>query len=401
MMNIDKSAGALQEQPPAMAHEEGPLMSNTNRSRRTGIEDRRDAAGHMQYRGHAYDRRAKKKLRGEWTYNLAEAVSWRKQTLAALDAGAILAADGPTVRDAGLAWMDRAEAGEIVNRSGDPYKPSALRGYRRDLEQRIIPALGPSKLADVKLGDLQRLAERWRMEGMSASSIRNAFLPLRAIYRYHAAVDGLTANPTRGLQLPAVRGRRDRIASPKEAAALLAALPEGERAVWGTAFYGGLRRGELRALPWEDVNLARGVIHVRAGWDDLEGLVGTKSRAGERVVPINARLRDLLVEHGLQTRRSTGLVFGRDAELPFSPGTVSKRAAKAWKKAKLSGVTLHEARHTFASLMIAAGANAKQVQAYMGHASIAITYDLYGHLLPGDEAHAAALLDAYLDEHEE
>ena len=73
----------------------------------------------------------------------------------------------------------------------------------------------------------------------------------------------------------------------------------------------------------------------------------------------------------------------------------------AWEVAGLSGLTLHEARHTFASLMIAAGANAKQIQTYMGHASISITYDLYGHLLPGDEAQAAALLDAYLDEHEE
>jgi integrase len=58
---------------------------------------------------------------------------------------------------------------------------------------------------------------------------------------------------------------------------------------------------------------------------------------------------------------------------------------------------LHECRHTFASLMIAAGVNAKALSTYMGHANIATTIDKYGHLMPGNEAEAAGLLDAYLD----
>jgi integrase len=58
---------------------------------------------------------------------------------------------------------------------------------------------------------------------------------------------------------------------------------------------------------------------------------------------------------------------------------------------------LHECRHTFASLMIAAGVNAKALSTYMGHAGIQITLDLYGHLMPGNESEAAAQLDAYLD----
>lgn len=57
---------------------------------------------------------------------------------------------------------------------------------------------------------------------------------------------------------------------------------------------------------------------------------------------------------------------------------------------------LHEARHTFASLMIAAGVNAKALSTYMGHSSIMITLDRYGHLMPGNEEQAAGLLDAYL-----
>jgi integrase len=61
-----------------------------------------------------------------------------------------------------------------------------------------------------------------------------------------------------------------------------------------------------------------------------------------------------------------------------------------------TGIGLHEARHTFASLMIAAGVNAKALSTYMGHATISITLDRYGHLMPGNESEAAGTLDAHL-----
>ena len=70
---------------------------------------------------------------------------------------------------------------------------------------------------------------------------------------------------------------------------------------------------------------------------------------------------------------------------------------KAWRRADLKTITLHDARHTFASLMIAAGVNARALCSYMGHASVTITFDRYGHLMPGNEDEAATLLDAYLE----
>jgi integrase len=81
---------------------------------------------------------------------------------------------------------------------------------------------------------------------------------------------------------------------------------------------------------------------------------------------------------------------------PFDPGKLTKRADRAWAAAGLERITLHECRHTFASLMIAAGVNAKTLQTFMSHANISITLDRYGHLMPGSEAEGARLLDAYL-----
>jgi integrase len=81
---------------------------------------------------------------------------------------------------------------------------------------------------------------------------------------------------------------------------------------------------------------------------------------------------------------------------PFVSDTLSKHATKVWKAAGLAPITLHECRHTFASMMIAAGVNAKALSRYMEHHSIVIAIDLYGHLMPGNEDEAAGLLDAYL-----
>jgi hypothetical protein len=81
---------------------------------------------------------------------------------------------------------------------------------------------------------------------------------------------------------------------------------------------------------------------------------------------------------------------------PFGPSSVRRISLAPWGRAGLRPITLHEARHTFASIGIAAGVNAKALSTYMGHASVTITYDRYGHLMPGNEAEAAGLLDAYL-----
>ena len=111
---------------------------------------------------------------------------------------------------------------------------------------------------------------------------------------------------------------------------LLEALPPEDRPLWAAAVHSGLRRGELRALRVCDVDLNLSEIEVRRNWDDFEGPITAKSEAGERTVPLLAVLRRYIASH-----------------------------------------------------LIAAGVNLKAISTYMGHSSIKITIDRYGHLLPG------------------
>jgi integrase len=342
-----------------------------------------------------YSKRDRRKIRRTFPTHAA-ARSWRAQAQREVETGARRAASRLTVRRAADAWLDGARSGEVRTRSGATYKPSAIRGYEQALRLRVLPAIGGARLADLTTADLQRLVDLWQAEGLGASTIRNTIKPLQAIYRRARVREGLPINPTVGLELPAARGRRERIVPPETAAMLIAALPAEERALWATALYAGLRLGELRALRWDAVDLAGGTIEVRGSWDPKEGPIAPKSAAGRRKVPVPAALRDVLVEHRLASGRGEGLVFSRDGLRPFSSGAASKRADRAWRAAGLESIRLHEARHTFASFMIAAGVNAKALSTYMGHGSITITFDRYGHLMPGNEAEAAGLLDAYL-----
>jgi integrase len=180
-----------------------------------------------------------------------------------------------------------------------------------------------------------------------------------------------------------VAGARERVASAAEAAGLLAALPDEDRALWATAFYAGLRRGELRGLRWDDVDEAVTIIHVRHGWDDVEGEIAPKSKKGTRKVPVAAALRLQLLEHKARTgRRGSDLVYGRTASEPFTPTHVRARALGAWAATavgaflrrerlpvELEPIGLHECRHTFVSLGFDAGLTLERIGDYVGHSS--------------------------------
>jgi integrase len=167
------------------------------------------------------------------------------------------------------------------------------------------------------------------------------------------------------------------------------------------AVYGGLRMGELNALDRQAVDLEAGVVIIRRGWDaTAREFVPTKNRK-TRKVPINRRLLKLLTDYFVLTNHppAGALLFpGLDPEFPVHPKMLRAKAKKAWEAAELEPLDFHEGRHTFASMAIAAGTEPKTLQTIMGHATLAITYDRYGHLFPGAERQAADLLDDFLDE---
>ena len=150
--------------------------------------------------------------------------------------------------------------------------------------------------------------------------------------------------------------------------------------------YTGLRWGEATALRVRDVDLRRGRLDVRRAFSDVGGrlIEGTPKTHQQRTVPIAASLHADLARL-LFARGPDELVFTTAAGTPLRMSNFRRHVwTAAVRTAGLDGLTPHGLRHTAASLYIAAGTPPKAVQRILGHASIAITLHLYGHLYPDD-----------------
>ena len=393
--NNKRGRGAVNTRPPDHG---GESMAARKRSSDQGIATRharscpaRDEGRcdcNPTYQAQVWDAGAKQRITETFS-TITAARRWRQDAYAALRAGTLTADRGPALDQSAHDWLEAARAGIVRSRSGEPYKPSAIRGYEQNLDKRVLPALGHERLREITLPQLQRYVDRLAADGLAAATITTTITPLRAIYRRARQLGEVQANPTSGISVPAINRRQTRFATAEQIEAMLGELEHAkDRAMWATALYAGLRRGELMAPHREDVDLATGVIHVERGWDQSEGEVPPKSKQGRRKVPIPAALRDRLAEYLIDGPEGGRIFVGvRDS---YDHG---RRAAE---HAGVRPPTLHECRHGYASLMIAAGVNVKALSTFTGHANIRITLDEYGHLLPGAEDEAAGLLDAFL-----
>jgi integrase len=347
----------------------------------------------------------------------AAAKAWRHDAAVAIREGKFARPAPLTLSEAAIALLAGMHDGTVRNRSGERYKPAAIRSYEVALRLRILPTFGHFRLTEIRREDVQRIIDAMLRGDHSASTIKNTLIPLRVIFKRAIRDRVVTVNPMQYLEIPADRGRRERFATPSEAAALIAALPVDDRALWATAFYTSLRRGELRELRVSDFDREASTLDVYRALDDSGAVILTKSYAGDRKVPVIPTLRRFLLDHlALTGRRGDDLIFGRTADLPFIPTTIRERSLIGWgwkevpnpnaegprmvwiaaRDDALQPITLHEARHSTGSMLRAAGVDFKIISAIMGHSTITITQDRYTHLSSHDLHAAGEQFQAFL-----
>jgi integrase len=324
----------------------------------------------------------------------------------------------PTVAEAGQLWLQTArEAG---------LERSTLEYYQQHLDLHIAPLLGTTKLSQLTVPMVRAFEDRLR-DARSPAMVRKAIGSLAAILA-DAQERGLVAqNVARSLRSrrrPGKDRRADKrqkgrlkvgvdIPSPDEIRKLLPHLPERWRPLLLTAIFTGLRASELRGLRWADVDLKRGELHVRQRADRFNEIGRPKSEAGERTVPLPPLLVGTLRTWKLACPKGElGLVFPTGTGGPESLSNILQRglqpamvaAGLTAKKGEAKYTGMHSLRHFYASWCINRRVDGglelplKVVQARMGHSSIQITADRYGHLFPrGDDgAELAAAEQAFL-----
>jgi len=302
-------------------------------------------------------------------------------------------------------WVDpsalRVEFGVVAREWFDTtlhLKPKTRASYRRLLDRRVLP-----RWRHIPMGKVAGLLPEWIAElgssGLSASQIRQTVYVFSAVCQHAIRTGRLLANPVAGLKLPKLVPSKDRRFLSHEEVARLAAAAGPYGTLIRTLAYTGLRWGEAIALRVRDVDLERRRLDVRRAFADVDGVLveGLPKSHQARTVPLPAAL----------CRELHALVNGRDRDaLVFTApeGGLLRMAnfrQRVWgpavRAAGLEGLTIHGLRHTAASLYISACTPPKVVQRILGHASVVMTMDLYGHLYPDEMDTWAARLNEIAD----
>jgi integrase len=351
-----------------------------------------------------WDTKTKRPIKGPKFPTIPAAKSWLVDARHDKKRGTLRPPTALTFNEAADAWLEGAKADPptVLNRNRRPYKPSVLRGYEAILDARLRPYFGTHKLSDIRHVDAQDYVDELIAEGLGGQTVDNLTRPARVIFRRARKRGDVEHNPFDGVEVPASDGKRDLVASPKEAAARIEALNErADRALWALMFYAGLRWGEAQALMVEHVNLEASTVTVEASWDLVVGLVEPKSRAGRRTIPLCEHAREYIKPYVEELGRESGFLFvGDTSSEPMNYGKTTRRAFKAWEAAGLGRLTPHNARHSFRSYLDAIQAiSDTRADAYMGHADDSLRRR-YTHTLDGQLALDAAALDEWLTAHE-
>jgi integrase len=306
-----------------------------------------------------------------------------------------------TVADAGTKWLADAE---------DRLEPATVESYKQHLEQHIVPYIGRMKLAALTVPAVRAFMDELRHAGRSPAMVKRVVGDLGAILADAQERGTVAQNVVRSLSRRK-KGKHERrheqrlkvgvdIPSPDEIRAIIAHHGRWRPLIL-TAIFTGLRASELRGLIWPDVDLKKGVVHVRQRADKFNTVGKPKSASGHRDVPMPPLLANALRQWKLVCPKSElGLVFPTGAgEIEYHSNIVNRglipaqiAAGVVTKAGKAKYTGLHALRHFYASWCInrvedgGLGLPGKVVQHRMGHSSITVTMDIYGHLFPsGDD----------------
>ncbi len=323
-----------------------------------------------------------------------------------------------TVAEATRLWLESCDAARLER--------STVTAYRQHVGLHIVPLLGAMKLSQLTVPTVRRFEDELRID-RSPAMVRKILGSLSSILTDAQERGLVVQNVVRGLRSRRQRGKDRRadkrqrgklriavdIPSPDEVRAIIAQLDGRWRSLFLTAIFAGLRSSELRGLRWPDVDLKRNELHVRQRADRYSKMGPPKSEAGERTIPLAPMLANTLREWKLVCPKGElELVFPNGVgrieshanivNRGFIPVQIAASIVTAEGKAKYTG--LHKLRHFYASWCINRHADGglelplKIVQARLGHASVQMTADRYGHLFPrGDDgAELAAAEQAFL-----
>jgi len=293
--------------------------------------------------------------------------------------------------------------------------PKTAEVYEYIIRRHLIPGLGRLTLTQLKPKHLQHYyadkLSNGRIDGkggLSPKTVRHHHVTLHDALQSAVKWGLLARNPADAVDAPRFQRPEIKIMSADEINRFLEAAKDTPYyAIFYLALFTGMRRSELLALRWSDVDLMLCQIYVSRSLHQLkDGSIifsQPKSDKSRRMIALTPSTALVLREHreniesikllqGL-TLKDDDLVFTDFEGIPYRPDTITHAWIKLARKTGLKGIRLHDARHSHASLMLKQGVHPKIVQERLGHSSIQITLDTYSHITPGLQEAAAKIFD--------
>lgn len=287
--------------------------------------------------------------------------------------------------------------------------------YSGILNTYLLPAFGQAAIGRIERGGVQGFVNKLTSDGLAPGTVRNVYACLRNALNTAVKLDWIKVNPCNNVDLPRARREEMLCLTADEVRLLAEKIDPHYRVLVYVAAYTGLRAGELLALQRQDVDLLRGVVHVRRALKDVDGVLEVgqvKTASSRRSVTLPASIKALLETHLSSAlpggNGPTDLVFPSKTGKPIRHRLFMRRhfrpavAGRTEKDGTESPGALphkatlrfHDLRHTAASLAIHAGAHPLLVSKMLGHSSVQITLDRYSHLMPNVSEALAEKLDA-------
>ncbi len=293
-------------------------------------------------------------------------------------------------------------------------RPSTVDSYRRNIERNVVPYIGGIELHALTPLDLDGLYAKLIARGLSMRTVRYVHTIVGKALSDAERKGVLGRNVARLASPPSsssAKAPEMTVWTPAELRAFLEAhAGHHHLPMLRLASMTGMRRAELCGLRWTDVDLDAATVTVRQSITAVDGVavVGdVKTKRSRRVIDIDATTVDVLRAWKAAQNRdrlkmgegwaNTGLVFTMGTGQGWHPDTISQAFDRLVAASDLQRIRLHDLRHTHASHLLAAGVNVKVVSERLGHASVAFTLDVYAHVMPGQQAHAAAAAAALVD----